>query len=82
MMGMGGFGMMLSMVLFWLLIVGLAVWLISSLFPRTPDSPARGPGSEAGSSLTAVEILKQRYARGEISKAEFDEIRRELDPRV
>lgn len=37
-----------------------------------------GDGRSAQRS-SAVEILKKRYARGEIGKAEFEEIRRDLE---
>jgi putative membrane protein len=76
--GFGGFGMILMM-LFWVAIVLLAVWLLSRLFPgtRTDAGAQAGQGNSATSS-NALEILKQRYARGEISKTEYEDIRRGL----
>jgi putative membrane protein len=76
--GFGGFGM-IFMVFFWVFVVALAVWLLSRLFPTTTNSRGAqtGWGSSAPSS-NALDILKQRYARGEISKAEYDDIRRGL----
>ena len=63
-----GLGMMLMMFLFWgLIIVGLVVlirWLIGQSREARSDS--------------ALEILRQRYARGEISKEQFDAMRRDL----
>jgi putative membrane protein len=70
-MGLGGG---LVMVLFWgALIVG-AVWLARSLFPNSQQPPASSTRSEA----SAEDILKQRYARGEISKDQYDQMRRDL----
>ncbi len=66
--GAWGFGMMFMMILFWaLLIVGLIVgirWLL-------------GQGKEPRSD-TAMGILRQRYARGEIDKDEFEAKKRDL----
>ena len=66
--GAWGFGMMLLMLLFWVLvIVGLVVgirWLL-------------GQGKESRSD-SALEVLRQRYARGEINKEEFETRKRDL----
>lgn len=63
-----GFGMMLVMLLFWVLvIVGLVVgirWLLGQ---------GKGSGSDS-----ALEILRHRYARGEINKEEFEARKRDL----
>jgi putative membrane protein len=54
--------MMVMMLLFWgLVITGLVLfirWLLDQ--------------GKHGTSVTAVEILKQRYAKGEIDKEEFE----------
>jgi putative membrane protein len=67
--GAWGFGMMLVMILFWgLVIVGIVIgirWLMSESQQRRGDS--------------AMEILRQRYARGEINKEEFDAKKKDLD---
>ena len=71
--GMGWFGMIFMMVFWVLVIVGL-VFLIKWLIQAT-----RGGGDMAGRSRsTALDILKERYARGEIDKAEFEEKKRDL----
>jgi putative membrane protein len=66
--GAWGFGMMLMMILFWALVIAAVVlgirWLI-------------GQGKESRSD-PALEILRQRYARGEIDKEEFDARRKDL----
>ncbi|WP_372592569.1 SHOCT domain-containing protein [Guyparkeria sp.] len=74
--GMGfGMGGWILMVLFWiLLIVGIVVlvkWLISSSNSHSGQSDARRG--------RALEILRERYARGEIDHEEFDERRRRLE---
>jgi putative membrane protein len=65
--GAGGLVMMLMMLVFWgLVIAGLVVglrWLIGQGRPASRDE--------------ALEILRQRYARGEIDKQEFDARRRD-----
>ena len=63
-----GFGMMIMMVLFWgLLIVGAIVGIRWFL----------GQGKEPKSD-SAMEILRQRYARGEIDKEEFETKKKDL----
>lgn len=76
--GYGGFGMVL-MILFWVVIVLIAVWLVSRLFPQVTGfttPPSNGKRSEPTES--PMEILKQRYARGELNRAEYDEMRHKL----
>lgn len=78
MMGLGGFNVIL-MILFWVVIVAVAVWLLSRLFPQVTGftaPPSSGRHGEPGES--PLDILKQRYARGELSQAEYDEMRRKL----
>ena len=36
------------------------------------------PGSSQQSENSALEILKKRYAKGEISKADFEEMKKDL----
>ncbi len=66
--GATGIGMMLMMVLFWgLVIVGLVFgirWLVTQ---------GREPRTDS-----ALDILRQRYARGEINKEEFETKKQEL----
>jgi len=42
--GFGGMGW-LSMLVFWVVIIALAVWILSKLFPGVTDRPASQPGS-------------------------------------
>jgi putative membrane protein len=76
---MTGFGMGFSstiwMIIFWIIIIGGGIWLLATIFPRTSTSPE--DRSESNSDPLA--ILKQRYARGELSKEEFETIRHDLE---
>ena len=61
------FGMMygygFSMLIFWILLIGLIIWIILKLFNNNDSS---------------LGILKRRYARGEINKKEFDKLKKDL----
>lgn len=63
-----GFGWT-SMVLFWVLvilaIVALAKWLSSS--------------RDGGSTRRPLDILQERYARGEITREQYEQMRRDLE---
>ncbi|GJM43048.1 MAG: hypothetical protein DHS20C20_33300 [Ardenticatenaceae bacterium] len=71
-MGFGWFGF-LMMALFWVGIIAAAFWFFSNLFPQHKQTTS-GDALE-----TAVAILKKRYARGEISKEEFEAMRHDLE---
>jgi putative membrane protein len=61
------------MLLFWVLIILLIVLLIRRIFSSgASGSPA--PGREE----SALDILKKRYARGEIDKEEFETKKKDL----
>ncbi len=70
--GMGWFGM-IFMIAFWVLIIVGLVFLIKWLIQSTGSGK---PGGRMGSS--AIEILKERYARGEIDQAEFEAKKKDL----
>ena len=71
--GFGGGGMGVGMLLLW----GLMIAAIVMLF-RGFDG-ARSRGSESSPrEKTALDILGERYARGEIDKNEFEQKRRDL----
>lgn len=71
---MGGFGSgwMIFMLIFWILIIAGLVLLVKWLIDR-----GRG-ATPSGDSESALDILKKRYARGEIDKKEFEEKKRDL----
>lgn len=68
-MGFGGIGMLL----FWALVIG-GVILIARWFTAGPSSGSASPVR----GRTALEVLDERYAKGEIDKDEFDRKRRDL----
>jgi putative membrane protein len=67
--GMGfGFGMWLIPMIF----IGLLVWVLSTRHRNRSGSP--GEDDE-----DALAILKKRYAKGELSREEFETMRSDLD---
>ncbi len=74
---MGGFGwwwfMPIFMVLFW----GLVIWGIVALVRGLSGS--RGSDSGSGRPDSALEVLKKRYARGEINREEYEEKKKDLE---
>ena len=65
--GWGGMGV--GMVLFWGLVIALIVFVVRSL----------GNDTARGGDKTPIQMLKERYARGEIGKDEFEQKKRDLE---
>jgi putative membrane protein len=70
--GFGGWFMLVFMAVFW----GLVIWGIVALVRRTGGNACCGPVYQQNDS--ALEILKTRYAKGEIGKEEFEEKKKAL----
>jgi len=70
--GMGWFGGVF-MIAFWILILVGLVFLVRWLIQSTSRNRAIGNGESR-----AIDILKERYARSEIDKDEFDSKRKDL----
>jgi putative membrane protein len=68
----GWFGGIL-MVIFWIAVIIGIIFLIRWLVQSTS-----GGGHGARSEESAMEILKKRYARGEIDKKEFEQKKKDL----
>ena len=69
---MGFGGMMWYGWIFWIIIIGIVVYLIVKFANRS------SAGSNNQMNETPLDILKKRYARGEISKEEFESIKKDL----
>ena len=70
--GIGWIGIILSFIFFILIIIGiilLIVWLVK----RTTH-----PGIEDKKGSKALEVLKERYAKGEITKEQYENIKKDL----
>ena len=67
--GVMGYGMLILAFIFWILVFVGLVLLIKYLWEG-----GRGKRVEE----SALEVLKKRYARGEISKEEFEEKKKDL----
>src|SRR5215831_12294606 len=73
--GSWGIGMMFMMFLFWAALIAALVFFIRWLI--TAGGREHQAVAEHGAE-SALDILKKRYARGEISKAEFRDMRQDL----
>ena len=72
--GMGhGFGWVF-MILFWVLIVLGVIAVVKLLIAPGQSGETRRPPHHS-----ALEILNERYARGEINKEEFEQKRKDLE---
>ena len=71
---MGGFGFGWLIPIFWIVVLGLLIWAAIALTGGR-DSLRN---QESLKSKSALEILKERYARGDISKEEFEDKRKDL----
>jgi putative membrane protein len=70
--GMGWFGM-IFMIVFWILMIVGLVFLIRWLIQTTKGGKDVIPGSS-----NALEILRERYARGEVNKGEFEQMKKDI----
>lgn len=69
-MGWFGFGFMhIFGILFWISVIVAVIVVIKHFFDKTC------PWHKGGG---AVEILKERYAKGEITKSQYEEMKKEL----
>lgn len=70
-----GFGLFdgIISILFWVLLISLIV----SLFRRHHSSDEESKNEEA-TDQSNLEIIKRRYAQGEINKKEYEDMKKEL----
>ncbi len=85
--GFGGPGMMVAygfwwwpvlMLVFWAAIIVGVVSLIGRVFATTTGTPGASSASRQLPGDSALEILRERYAKGEITKEQFDQMRSDL----
>jgi len=67
----GWFGMLVCLVIVILIIIGI-VWLIKSLMNRSNRNVVSQVNNRS------IEILNERYAKGEITKEEYETIKKSL----
>jgi len=70
MMGPGYGGMFMWMIFLAILVAVVIYWLVRSDKSKTKDQPQ---------GETPLDILKKRYAKGEITKDEFEAMKRDLE---
>lgn len=69
--GLGWIGMIFGFIFFVAIIIGvilLIVWLIRRTGYNTTEKPSSRP----------IEILKERYAKGELTKEQYENMKKEL----
>jgi len=67
---MGG-GMWFFSILFWVVIIAGVVFIVKSMMERNKD--------ETSYSESPLEILKKRYAKGEIDRETFERMKRDVE---
>ena len=70
---MGGFGTMFLMPVLWIVVLGLIIWAVVAAV-----RPGESSRSDFATSSSALDILKKRYARGEINKEEYEGKKKDL----
>ncbi len=68
---MGYEGGFMFMYLFWIALIGLLIWLALTFVSNNRHS---GKVESASHADEAIQIVKNRFARGEINKEEMDEL--------
>lgn len=67
----GPLGMLVTM-LFWGLVIGMVIWLFQLVFTN------KSSGNTVAVADNSLNIVSERYARGEIGKDEFDRLNKDL----
>jgi putative membrane protein len=68
----------LMMLLFWGILIGLAFFAIRALLRANQGRSGAETALSSPGTGRALQILRDRYARGEISQAEYEQIRKDL----
>ncbi|MDP2720268.1 MAG: SHOCT domain-containing protein [Dehalococcoidia bacterium] len=70
---MGGYGAMFFMPILWIVIIAGIIWAVVAAVRRPGESDITSRSVES-----ALEVLKRRYARGEIDKAEYEAKKKDI----
>ena len=62
----------IGMLAFWALVIAGIVWLVRNVAPSASN------GSANSAHGTALDILKTRYAKGELTKEQFESMKKEI----
>jgi putative membrane protein len=68
--------------LLWMLLLGLVAFIAIMLLRRTGGSAASGPPpgtTPAGEAGSPLEVAKMRYAKGELTKEEYQALKADLE---
>lgn len=76
-MGSWGWVGMVLMLVFWFGLVWLVIWAIAGTFSRGSNAATHLPAAGDPSLM----ILRERFARGELTTEEFEQARRTLEDR-
>jgi putative membrane protein len=60
--------------IFWVVIIGIIIWLLINQSNRNRNQFNINPHLES-----PMDILKKRYARGEISKEQFEQMKKDIE---
>ena len=69
--GFGGIGMIFGFIFFILIVIGvifLIIWLVKRSGYSTTEKP----------STKSIEVLKERYAKGELTKEQYENMKKDL----
>lgn len=64
---------------FWIIVIAVFLYLIFGRGSTRRPWHGNMPFGPASGEETPLEILKKRYARGEITKDEFEQIKRDIE---
>lgn len=70
---MGGFSTAFLMPILWIVVLGFIIWAVAAASNRPDES---GGATHKGES--PMDIIKRRYAEGEIGKEEYEEKKKDL----